>query len=240
LSGGGGAGDAQDVERVVFDFDGTLAHRRPWSQAVLEVLDAHLPDHGATVESIRPLLRNGFPWHQPHVAHPQLCEPSVWWEHVGALLGSAMAACGVHPDDVPALVLAVREHYCDPARFVLYDDTRPTLQRLRDLGVEVAILSNHVPELVDIVEGLGLGPMVGRVVSSGVIGYEKPNPEAYRHVLDGVDPSACAMVGDNPVADVEGATAAGMQAVLVRHLDSDGRTVAEAVDFLLGTDRPET
>ena len=41
------------------------------------------------------------------------------------------------------------------------------------------------------------------------------------------------MVGDNPRCDVEGATAVGMHAVLVRHASADGRTVDDAVTQIL-------
>ncbi|MGH7576165.1 MAG: HAD-IA family hydrolase, partial [Longimicrobiales bacterium] len=42
------------------------------------------------------------------------------------------------------------------------------------------------------------------------IGYEKPNPRAFRHVLNAVGPSGPVwMIGDNPIADVAGAAAVG-------------------------------
>ena len=51
--------------------------------------------------------------------------------------------------------------------------------------------------------------------------------------LEGLDPASAWMIGDNPVADVGGATAAGMRATLVRHADAHGRTVTDAVDSIL-------
>lgn len=224
------------TELVVFDFDGTLAHRPGnWSQALLDVLDANLPGHGATTDTIRSLLRDGFPWHRPAVAHLHLSDPEAWWAHVGALLHAALDGVGVHPDDQAALVDAARRHYCDAAHFLLFDDTLPSLRRLAQEGIDVAILSNHVPELASIVASLGLSELVGTIATSAVIGYEKPNPEAFRCVLGATDPSRCWMVGDNPIADVAGAEAVGMSALLVRQAEVDHRTVGDAVDMILAS-----
>jgi putative hydrolase of the HAD superfamily len=226
-------------QRVVFDFDGTLAHRPGlWSQALLDVLDELAPGHTATRDELREALRDGFPWHRPNEPHPHLGTADAWWEHLGGVLGSAFTAAGVERGRLPELLGRAREHYCDPARFTLYDDTRAALQRLRDAGIDVVILSNHVPELAQIVEALGLADDVIAVISSAVIGYEKPHPEAFQRALVGVDPARCWMIGDNPTADVEGGRAAGMQALLVRHPDVDNRTVGEAVDLVLASRGP--
>ena len=78
------------------------------------------------------------------------------------------------------------------------------------------ILSNHVPELPSIVDGVGLGPLIDRVFSSAVTGYEKPHPESHRVALGGDPPGECFMVGDNIDSDVLGAEELGLRAILVR------------------------
>lgn len=222
-------------QRVVFDFDGTLAHRPGmWSQTLLDVLDTHLPGHGVSLDDLRPFLLDGFPWHRPDVAHPELCDPSAWWEHVTRLFAPAFQFAGAPDDLLPDLLAAARHHYCDPTRFLLYDDTLGALDRLVDADIAVVILSNHVPELADIVDHLGLTSRVQEVISSAVIGFEKPHPEAFQAALAGAEPHRCWMVGDNPIADVQGARAVGMRAALVRHHDATGRSVADAVDEILG------
>jgi len=47
------------------------------------------------------------------------------------------------------------------------------------------------------------------------VGALKPDPRAFRHVLDNarLDPSQVVFVGDDPVADVQGARNVGMQCV---------------------------
>ncbi|HEY3870231.1 MAG TPA: HAD-IA family hydrolase [Actinocrinis sp.] len=61
---------------------------------------------------------------------------------------------------------------------------------------------------------------VEAVVNSADTGYEKSNPRAFRAALAALaEPRRVWMIGDNPVADVGGATAAGLGAILVRAAD---------------------
>ncbi len=54
-----------------------------------------------------------------------------------------------------------------------------------------------------------------RIFNSAHTGYEKPHPEAFRGVLDALGGAEKIwMIGDN--ADVAGAKAAGLPAILVR------------------------
>jgi putative hydrolase of the HAD superfamily len=80
------------------------------------------------------------------------------------------------------------------------------------------VVSNHVPELAQIVQGVSLDQWIDTVVSSAVVGYEKPHPGifAVAREITG-DTAQVAMVGDDPDADVAGAVAAGIPALLVQH-----------------------
>lgn len=228
-------------ELFVFDFDGTLAHRPGlWSQCLLDVLDVSVPGHGATVDQLRVHLRDGFPWHQADVAHPELNEPEAWWAHLGGVIDAAYLAVGVAQDTLGPLRDAVRTHFCDPHRFALFPDTVPALEAISEAGLRSVILSNHVPELETIVVGLGLGPLVGEVITSARIGYEKPHPEAFRLALGSTPAERALMIGDNPVADEDGAKAVGMRATLVRHENATSSDVLTAVTQALadGISRP--
>jgi putative hydrolase of the HAD superfamily len=99
----------------------------------------------------------------------------------------------------------------------VFPDTEPALDRLRRLGWRQAILSNHCPELPDLVRGLGLWDYFDVVLTSAAIGFEKPHPEAYARVLrDLGHPQAVWMVGDGPEVDIAGALRCGIPGVLVR------------------------
>ncbi len=79
------------------------------------------------------------------------------------------------------------------------------------------MLSNHVPELSDLLGHLAVRNFFAQVFNSAETGYEKPHPEAYRAVLKSIaDAESLWMIGDNAVADIEGAAAVGIPGILVR------------------------
>ncbi|MGQ0744627.1 MAG: HAD family hydrolase [Acidimicrobiales bacterium] len=160
-----------------------------------------MPGHSASIESIRPHLRDGFPWHRAEQPHLELNEAEEWWRQVGLVFARAFRSLGLADDRVPDALAALRTRYCDASHFQLFPDTVPALRRLRAGGWRTVVLSNHVPELRSIVEGLDLGPLIHETLSSASTGYEKPHPEAFRLGLSGIDPANAWMVGDNPVAD---------------------------------------
>jgi HAD superfamily hydrolase (TIGR01549 family) len=224
---------ALPVELVIFDFDGTLAHRPGmWTKCLADVLADYLPDNGVPIDDLRLLLREGFPWHTPELDHTHVKDPDQWWRLLQPTFERAFAAVGADRAATPTLMAAIRSRYCDPHSFKLYDDTLEALELLRQKNARAVILSNHVPELPRIVDGLGLGDLVDDVLTSAIIGYEKPHPEAFRLALGSVPPERACMIGDNPVADIAGAQRIGARAVLVRHPDADHHDVRSAVAAL--------
>ena len=204
---------------VMWDFDGTLAWRPGlWGGCVLEVLDELEPGHGVTLESVRVGLRSGFPWHEPDRPHPDMNDGDAWWEPVEELIAGAVSQAGGDRLDTERIAAAVRERFIDPTRgWLVFDDSVPALARVARAGWHNVLLSNHVPELPELVRGLGLTDHFTRIFTSGVSGYEKPHPEAFRMALLACgNPARAWMVGDNPIADVQGAEAIGLPAVLVR------------------------
>ncbi len=226
---------------VLLDFDGTLALRPGlWGACVLELLDEAEPDHGIALEAIRAGLRDGFPWHRAEVAHLELCEPDAWWTPVQELIARALVAAGVSHETAIRLGAATRERFADPSRgWELFPDTLPAIGRLREAGWRCVVLSNHIPELPALAAGLGLSSdHLDTVITSAAIGYDKPHPEAFRIGLQAAGhPTDVWMVGDNPIADVGGAEAVGIPAILVRRDGEVDRRAADlhgAVDIILG------
>jgi putative hydrolase of the HAD superfamily len=205
---------------IVWDFDGTLARRHggtSFAACMVETLDAHEPGHAVTVDRVRPFLRSGFPWHSPAIAHCELETPDMWWGRVEPLLARAYEGVGYPADRAGELGALARRNYVDTRYWELFEDTIPVLAALSERGWRHLVLSNHVPELDAIVAQLGLAPLLDAVVNSALTGYEKPHPEAFAIARRAAgEPSEIWMVGDNPKADVEGARAAGIPAILAR------------------------
>jgi len=218
---------------VMWDFDGTLANRPGlWGACLLEVLDEHAPGHSGTLERLRADLKGGFPWHRATEPHLELSEPDAWWASLSPLLGRAFTGAGVEEPRHAALAAGVRERFTDGTRgWQVFPDSRPALETTAAAGWRNVILSNHVPELPALVAALGLTDLVepGHVFTSAAIGFDKPHPEAFRHALRVAGaPDRIWMVGDNPEADVRGAEALGIPALLIRTAGGEPDALAAA------------
>ena len=209
---------------LIWDFDGTLGYRPGrWSGAIADALTEVLGPHDVSRSMIAAEMRPGYPWHSPEVPHPLLAQGDDWWRHLGEVLAAAMGRLGVAPAAAAAAAGLVRAHYTDLESWQLFPDTRPALATLSGAGWRHVLLSNHVPELPEILSGLGLDSCIDAVVNSAVTGYEKPHPQAFRLALEQAGwPRSAWMIGDNPTADYAGAVTAGIRAVLVRTPPANG------------------
>jgi len=211
-------------QRVVFwDFDGTLAFRHGlWRGSLIEALTAVAPNHCVGADEVAQNLTGGFPWHQPDVEHRHL-DADAWWAALTPLFERAYTLAGVTRPVASAAASGVRAHYCDTRRFSLFADTRPVLEQLAREGWRHLIVSNHVPELPEIVHALGLDDVIETVLTSAHTGYEKPNPKMFAEaVARAGTPQEVWMVGDSPTADIAGAEAVGIPAILVHNANSAG------------------
>jgi len=221
------------VNGVIFwDFDGTLAHRPGmWRGCLLTALAVVDPDHAASEEAIRRGLSDGFPWHAPSIAHLEIRTPEQWWSSLTPVLVRALEGAGVTPTLAVAAAQLAPRIYSDPQFWQVFDDTRPALALLQQNGWRHVVLSNHCPELPALVADLGLVDLIEDVITSAATGYEKPNPAMFQIALDRAPSSRVWMVGDNPMVDIDGATAVGIPAILVR--DQPGHDLQWAAHEIL-------
>jgi putative hydrolase of the HAD superfamily len=101
----------------------------------------------------------------------------------------------------------------------LFPEVIPVLGSLKADGIRLAVVSNWDSRLPGLLETLGLAPYFDAVVFSHAVGVEKPHPGIFRSALEriGADAASTLHVGDVPELDLEGARAAGIDAVLVDH-----------------------
>jgi putative hydrolase of the HAD superfamily len=100
----------------------------------------------------------------------------------------------------------------------MFEDAYATLDWLRDRGIRMGIVTNRVfggPRFQEEMRELNLDRYFDSVAVSCDLGYMKPHPKIFQHVLDEmqVAPNETAMVGDSLRADVEAAQALGMTAI---------------------------
>ncbi len=208
---------------VFWDFDGTLAFRDGgWTSCLHDILVRNGVS-AVTMAQLRPHLQTGFPWHSPQLPHSQSLGGLPWWDYLNHRLTCVLVNLGLDPDNASALAAQVRDEYLRIAKWHLYGDTLDALSAVAEAGYRSCILSNHVPELRGIVDALGLGRAVGAVLSSGVLGFEKPHPRIFELALAAVGSrSPVYMVGDSLRADVLGANACGICGILVRAPNDSG------------------
>ena len=94
-------------------------------------------------------------------------------------------------------------------------DAVPTLDALAARGFVIGCVSNSDGRVRERLDSVGLAARMACVVDSGAEGVEKPDPRIFLRAAErvGVAPAACVYVGDFLALDVEGARAAGMQAI---------------------------
>jgi putative hydrolase of the HAD superfamily len=102
-------------------------------------------------------------------------------------------------------------------RFVAYPDARPALVAARARGARVVVVSNWDVSLGEVLERLGLAPLLHAVVTSAAVGAAKPAPEIFEHALAlaGASAERACHVGDSVAQDVAGARACGIRAILI-------------------------
>lgn len=120
---------------------------------------------------------------------------------------------GLATVDTEALVRAL----LGALRFRPYLDARPALEHARAQGLRIVVASNWDISLPHLLEAIGLAPLLDGVVCSAAVGARKPDPALFAAALElaGAGPADALHVGDDVVADVQGAIGAGLRAVLV-------------------------
>lgn len=93
-----------------------------------------------------------------------------------------------------------------------YPDAVETLRALRKRGYELGLISNTHWRLLKNVRDK-FGKYFSVITLSCTHGYAKPHPSIFAATLEklGVSASRCLHVGDDPIADVQGAKGAGMK-----------------------------
>ncbi|MFJ2744803.1 HAD family hydrolase [Streptomyces sp. NPDC087440] len=99
----------------------------------------------------------------------------------------------------------------------MYPQSLEVLDQLAAAGWQHILLSNHVPELPDLLDALQVRSRFRAVFNSATTGFEKPHPEAFRLARAAASPGhRLLMIGDNGQADAAGAVRCGIDAIWVR------------------------
>jgi HAD superfamily hydrolase (TIGR01509 family) len=100
-----------------------------------------------------------------------------------------------------------------------YADAAEAVAALRQMGLRLAVVSNASDHrlVTAVLDRLSLAGFFDPIISSAGFGRVKPDPGIFRAVLDQwrLDGAQAVMVGDTLDADINGAQAVGLRAILV-------------------------
>lgn len=202
------------MKAILWDFDGTLIHpNESFFFSLKEALALH--QYAVDDNSIRRILQATCSWHNPEIIYKDAVNEK-WWEQLFSRFEDFYNTHTVAKADREIINIHFRSCILDHTRYTLYQDAIAILNFSRAHGYSNFILSNNYPELPTTIEKLGLSEYFTDYIISSRIGFEKPHIEIFRHALRlAQDPEICYMVGDNPVADIQGAHAAGIKTIFV-------------------------
>ena len=157
-------------------------------------------------------------------------QDKAWWRGV---VEEAFAPFG-GGDDPAGLFEDLYGHFTHPDAWELFPRAHEIIRTLKTRGYRTALISNWDERLPKLLEELDLASLLDPIVISCRVGAEKPHPRIFETALEEADvpPSTALMVGDDYEADVEGARAMGMKAVLVRRPGQTSGNGAVAIDRL--------
>lgn len=205
------------IRAVIFDFGGVLM--RTVDQTGRRVWEGRL---GLEPGGLERVVHGSDVWIE---AQRGSLTPEAYWQAVAERLN-------VPPEDLPAL----REDYFRGDQ--LDEALTALIEQLRGEGYKVGLLSNDAPTLeAKLRDQLEIYDYFDSVIISGRDGMMKPEPAAFQAAAKALGYSVpeCLFIDDN-TANVDGARAVGMHAILYR----TGMDVEAAIRPILDDDSQRT
>ena len=136
-----------------------------------------------------------------------------WWRRCVA---ETFAPMGTFPD-FDAYFDALFAHFADPDHWIADLEAAPMLQRLKNDGLKLGVISNFDYRLYRILDGLDLTRYFDSITISSEAGYAKPRREVYEAAFSraGVSAHEAMHIGDSEHLDFAPAAALGMAAALI-------------------------
>jgi phosphoglycolate phosphatase len=180
------------MDLLIFDLDGTLIDSKLDLAHAVNATRSHMGLSPLEHERVYSYVGNGAPVLIRRALGPEATEPQV-------------------EEALEFFLEYYREHYLDYT--VLYPGVRESLDRLRDAGKRMAVLTNKPVRISKaILDGLGVGPHFFQVYGGNSFDFKKPHPIGVKTLIKeaGVTADRTLMIGDSNV-DVQTAVNAGIQ-----------------------------
>jgi len=199
------------IKAVLFDLGNTLVYSRSE-----ETFQKILEEHGIvkSIEHVKQALTRGnkefdADRHVGLSAH----EFYTQWNLL------QLKHLGVEGSEARKLAEEIETEWFNYAEFWLYPHVRKTLQKLKQMGLKLGVITGgYVEDIEQILPKVGLEGFFDVCVGKNTTGKRKPHPKVFKHALKqlGIKPNEAIFVGDNFEADYLGAEKAGMIPVLIK------------------------
>jgi len=201
---------------LFWDFDGTLI--QPNRSSFCSLKEALLQLHYEIAdEHIAAVLRSVLSWNNWEHSYED-ATGDQWWDRLFDDLIPFYERNGI--TDYEKVNSLLKENVTSFRWYSLFEDTDRVLRYCMDKGWRNYIVSNNYPELPQAIEMLGLAPYFEGYAISSLVGYEKPHPGIFRYAMELAEhPEDAYMIGDNPMADIQGAHSAGMKTIFLHPAD---------------------
>lgn len=213
------------IKAVCLDWFNTLACYHPPRE---EIQSQALQEAGISVspqELIRGLLSADSYYFEENTVSPiRKRSPEEQGKVYTRYQKIMLTEAGINPPEGQGTLLKIMKRAQELSagmRFTLFDDVLPTLKILKKRKLTLGLLTNLDRDMKPICHELGLEPYINFVVTSGEVGFDKPEPPIFLAALQkaGVNASETVHVGDQYKLDVVGARGVGINPILIDRYD---------------------
>jgi len=202
-------GEGEMPQAVFFDFGDTLFRRASGAGAIVEIgaaRDCPIDPGAATAlwESIHERARS-----PEEITLARDLSPEAHRREWTRLFSAADVL-------LPGMGRALYERETDPEKWIPYPDAEGCLERLKERGLSIAVVSDTGWDIRAVFARRGFDRFIDAWVLSYEHGAVKPAPALFRAACEalGVEPRQALMVGDNPATD-GGAVAAAVPTLIL-------------------------
>ncbi|MCK5845114.1 MAG: HAD family hydrolase [Victivallales bacterium] len=202
----------RNIKAVIFDYGNTLIEFGPKQVVILnDILLSHIREwYGPCDETHFTEIR------KRQILAPYDTEEFIENDRDGICVELLRELYGVVPDAarIAEMLRIKHDSFVDAVKLPGF--VPPLLKQLRRT-CRLGFISNYPcrTSIVDSLEKIGILDFFDSIVVSGEIGVVKPHPRIFRCSLDqlALAPENCLYVGDNWLADIQGAKRIGMSAI---------------------------
>lgn len=220
------------VKAVTFDDWRTLRHSVGEREDIIHPISEALKEQGLEFDD-REFLQRYF---GADGEYRRTLEETLRESTLDDIVSSVLTACGCEPDDIRRVVKEAVDQGIETREYRWFPDAKRTLRTLRERGYGLGLISNthwRIPE--DLREEFE--ELFDVVSLSYEHGYAKPHSSIFMETLKGlgIDPKDCLHVGDDPIADIQGARRVGMKTAFIQRgrMESAADITISRLDELL-------